>query len=268
MMMKKVLVWTLILISVIVILLRFSKKGAEVFFGIKETSGISILSQPSEAIVFLDNKEVGKTPYEDKNLLVKEYTVRLEKDQAFWQGKIKLTAGTVTIIERDLAQDSASSAGETMILEKGSGITVISNPGQAEVEIDGKTIGKTPQTFNIPSGDHTIVVTHPNYLNRSIKAVLPDNFNLTVTVDLAVSEADLSTISTPVITQTPQVIVKNTPTGFLRVRDKPSLTGKEVAQVKPADSLILLEESGDWVRVRLSNGVEGYVSSVYIEKVE
>ncbi|MBI4038801.1 PEGA domain-containing protein [Candidatus Daviesbacteria bacterium] len=264
--MKKVLVWILVFISIVAILLRFSPKLGEVFLGFKPTSGISILSEPSGAMVFLDNKEVGKTPYEDKNLLVKDYTVRLEKDQASWQGKIKLISGTAVIVERDLATDSASSAGEILTLEKGQGITVISNPADSDVEIDARSYGKTPQTFNIPSGDHTIVVTHPNYLSRSIKAVLPDNFNLTIIVDLALSEVDLSIISTPVITQTPQAIVKNTPTGFLRVRDKPSLLGKEVAQVKPADQLVLLEEAGDWYRVRLPNGVEGYVSSSYVEK--
>ena len=85
-------------------------------------------------------------------------------------------------------------------------------------------------------------------------------------MDLALSEADLTTVAAPVITQTPQVIVKETPTGFLRVRDKASLSGKEIAQVKPGDSLILLEELTGWDRVRLSDGTEGFVSSTYVEK--
>ncbi|MDD5415493.1 MAG: PEGA domain-containing protein [Candidatus Daviesbacteria bacterium] len=264
--MKKFLVWFLILLSLIALLLRFSNQLAETFFGVKQTSGISILSDPIEATVFLDGKETGKTPFDSKDLDVKEYLVRLEKNKAFWQGKVKLNAGTIVVIIRDIASDSASSAGEILTLDRGKGITIISNPSDAGVEIDGRIIGKTPITADVNTGEHTILVSHTNYLNRSIKVDLPVNFNLTVSVDLALSEADLEAIETPVITQTPEVIVKQTPTGFLRVRDKASLSGKEIAQVKPGDNLILLEEQGSWDRIRLSNGTEGFVSSSYVEK--
>lgn len=264
--MKKFLAWILILLSLVALLLRFSNQLAEVFLGVKQTSGISILSDPSEATVLLDGKEVGKTPFEGKDLDVKEYTVRLEKDKASWQGKIKLNAGTVTAIKRDIASDSASSAGETLSLDRGKGITIISNPSGAAVEIDGRIIGNTPITADITAGEHTILVSHTNYLNRSIKADLPVNFNLTVSVDLALSEADLGAIKTPVITQAPEVIVKQTPTGFLRVRDKASLVGKEIAQVKQGEKLSLLEELGSWDRVRLANGTEGFVSAAYVQK--
>lgn len=264
--MKKALVWLLVIISLIALLLRFSNQAAELFLGIKQTSGISVYSQPSDADIFLDSKEVGKTPFDGKDLDAKEYTVKIEKDKLSWQGKVKLTPGTVTIVNRDLAEEQASSAGEILNLDRGRGVTVVSNPAEADVEVDGKSYGKTPVTIDVSAGSHTILVSHANYLNRSVKADLPDNFNLTISVDLALSEADLTTINTPVITQTPEVLVKSTPTGFLRVRDKASLNGKEIAQVKPGDTLILLEEQGSWDRVRLANGMEGFVSASYVEK--
>lgn len=249
-----------------VLLIRFSSKAEEILFGIKPKSGISILSNPSEANVFLDGKEVGKTPFEDKNLGVRDYLVRVEKDQAIWQGKIGLIEGTITVINRDLSKDPSSSAGETLMLKRGKGITVVSNPADATIDANGEIFGRTPQTLEIAPGEHTILLTHANYLNRSIKANLPLGFNLTIVSDLALAEPDLTTIPTPVITQTPEVVVKRTPTGFLRVRDKASLTGKEVAQVKPGEVLILLEEQGSWDRIRLPTGTEGFVSSTYVEK--
>lgn len=271
--MKKVIVWFLVILSLTALLLRFSGTWTQIFFGVKQTSGISIYSLPSEATVFLDEKEVGKTPYDDKNLDTREYTVKISKDQASpdligasWSGKVKLRPGTVTVINRDIALDSASSAGETLTLDKGKGITVISNPSESDVEIDGKVSGKTPLTLELDAGEHTILVSHTNYLKRSIRAALPNNFNLTVSVDLALSEADLTVVATPTITQTPEVAVLQTPTGFLRVRDKPGLNGKEVAQVKPGDILVLLEDQGSWDRVRLPGGTEGFVSSSYVEK--
>lgn len=264
--MKKFIAWVLVLISLIILLLRFSDKWTQILLGVKQESGISVYSLPSEATVFLDDKQVGQTPYEAKDLEVRDYLVKIAKEEASWQGRIKLTAGTVTIVNRDIATDSASSAGEILTLNKGKGLTIISSPMEALAEIDGKSYGKTPISANIEPGEHTILVSHPNYLKRSIRADLPNNFNLTISVDLSLSEADLATISTPVITQTPEVVVKQTPTGFLRVRDKGSLRGSEIAQVKPGDTLILLEEQGAWDRVRLPDGTEGFVSSSYVEK--
>lgn len=264
--MKKIIIWILVLMSLAVLTVRFSSKAEEVLFGIKPKSGISVLSTPDGATVFLDGKEMGKTPFESKNLDVSDLLVKIEKDQAIWQGRISLVAGTITVVNRDLSKDSSSSAGEVLTLKKGKGITIVSSPSDASIEIDGKTFGKTPQTLDIAPGEHIILLTHTNYLNRSIKANLPDGFNLIVVSDLSLSEADLTTISTPIITQTPEVIVKSTPTGFLRVRDKPSTVGKEVAQVKPGDTLILLEEQENWDRVRLPDGTEGYVLASYVEK--
>lgn len=266
--MKKVIIWVLILLSFIALVLRFSDKITEIVLGVRRNSGLSILSEPQDATVYLNGKEVGKTPYEDKNLDTKDYTIRLDKEGASWQGKVGLTPGTVSVINRSLAYDLASSAGEILTLDRGKGLTVISNPTEADIEIDGKSYGKTPVTIDIAGGEHTILVSRANYLKRSIRANLPVNYNLVVSVDLALSEADLTTIATPVVTQTPEVLVKDTPTGFLRVRDRASLNGKEITQVKPGDKLVLLEEQGAWDRIRLSDGTEGYVSSSYVEKVE
>ena len=263
--MKKIIVSVLIIISVLILMLRFSTILVDVL-GIKQKSGIFITSTPSDATVYLNNQEVGKTPFEAKDLAVSEYSIKLEKDQASWQGNTKLNAGTLTFINRDLANDIPSSAGEVLSLKKGKGLTLISNPKDAKVTVDGSEVGSSPLNINSTIGEHTIIINHPSYIKRSVRASLPDGYNLTIVVDLALSEADLSTVSTPVIKTTPEIVVKNTPTGFLRVRDKPSLKGLEIAQVKVGEVLILLEEEGAWDRVRLADGVEGYVSVTYVEK--
>lgn len=268
-MIKKVLAWILVITSLGALLLHFSGKWTEVFWGIKPTSGISVSSVPSDAAVFLNDQEVGRTPYEDKNLEAKDYTVKIEKDSDAWQGKVTLRNGTTAVITRDLAPDQASSAGEILTLDKGKGLTLVSNPTEADVEIDGKSSGKTPVNVEAAPGDHTVVFKHTNYSNRSIRANLPDHYNLTIVADLALAEADLTNITTPTVTATPEVMVKQTVSpnpGFLRVRDKPSLNGKEIARANPGDLLILLEELGGWDRVRLSDGAEGFVSSSYVDK--
>lgn len=264
--MKKTIFLLLLLISILVLIMRFGEPQFKDLLGVNEKSGLNVKSLPDSAQVFLDDKEAGKTPFEGKDLIPKEYLLKIQKDNLRWEGKVDLNPQVITIVNRELALGIASAAGEILTLEKGQGVTIISNPTSAEVEIDGKSMGKTPVTLNIDPGEHTFNVSHASYLKRSIRAQTVQNYNLTINVDLALSEADLSNISTPVITETPKVIVKNTPTGFLRVRDKASLNGKEVAQVKPNDTLILLEEQGGWDRVRLSDGTEGFVSADYVLK--
>lgn len=268
--MKKTLFLLLLLISIVVLILRFGEVQFKSLFGVADKSGISVMSLPDGAQVFLDNKEVGKTPFEGKDLVPNEYLLKIQKDNLSWEGRVNLNPGVVTLVNRDLSLGIASSAGEVLTLEKGEGITVISNPSGADIEIDGKSMGKTPVALNIDAGEHTFNISHASYLKRSIRVQIMQNYNLTMTVDLALAEADLSDVSspavTPVITETPKVIVKNTPTGFLRVRDKASLNGKEIAQVKPNDVLILLEAVGSWDRIRLPDGTEGFVSSDYVSK--
>ena len=264
--MKKVIIWFLVLISLLALAVRFSSQIPDSLLGIKQKSGISITSTPEGAIVSLDGKEVGKTPFSDETLEPKTVVVKLDKDGFTLQGKLSLKPNTVLIVNRDLAKDTTSSAGEVLSLEKGKGITVVSNPSDAQIEVDGKVYGKTPLVVDIGMGEHSIVISHPNYLKRSLSAKLPEGFNLTVVADMAISEVDLTTFTAPTVSTTAEVVVKNTPTGFLRVREKPSLAGKEIAQVKPGDVLILLSEEGSWVRVRLSDKTEGYVSATYVEK--
>lgn len=264
--MKKTILIILLILSILAIIMRFGERFSQILFNIKPKSGISILSYPSEATVFLDNQEVGKTPYENQNLEPREYLIRLQENGMSWQGKVKLTYQTLTVVNRELATDPSFGSGEILTLDRGKGLTVVSNPSGSQVEVDGKSYNLTPQYLDLPSGEHTITLSHSNYLKRNIRAKLPENFNLKISADLAISEADLTTISTPPIKTTPELKVLDTPTGFLRVRDKPSTAGKEITQVKPGDKLILLEELSGWDRVRLSDNTEGYVSSSYVEK--
>lgn len=62
------------------------------------------------------------------------------------------------------------------------------------------------------------------------------------------------------------VVVKKTPTGFLRLREKATTASPEAGRVYPGTELILLDESDRWDKVRLISGVEGYVLKLYVER--
>lgn len=270
--MRKTLLLILFFLSLVALFLRFATAPLVEVLGLKERAGVRIeANQKSE--VSINNKVVGETPYQDENLTEGEYLIALKRKDASssaessWQGYVKLNGGTLSVVNRELAPNPSNASGETITLEKGKGVTIVSTPPNAEVSIDGQVAGRTPISISsISSGEHQFLISKENYLKRSIRATLVDDFNLNLAVDLALSEADLTQIPSPPITENKEVVVKQTPVGFLRVRNNPTTSSQEVARVKPGDTLILLEELDSWMRIKTQDGKEGYVSSSYVEK--
>lgn len=270
--MRKVLLLTLVFLSIIALGLRFGTQPLMQALKLEERAGLKVESN-KEAKVIFDGKEVGTTPYQDENLHSGEYLVSLKGEegtgsgQFSWQGYVKLNGGTLTVVNRELTLTQAGSSGEVITLEKGQGVTVVSNPSLAQVFMDGKEVGRTPLAISdVKASEHQFLISKENFLKRSIRAALIEGYNLTLVVDLAIAEVDLTKIPTIPISSSNQLIVKSTPTGFLRVRSSPNLNSSEVGRVKPGDTLVLLEEIPNWNRIRLPDGKEGYVSSAYTEK--
>lgn len=283
--MRKLILSILIFLSVVVLLLKYGYPLLMQKIGTPNRSGLKIDSTPTSNVYLCkkDNQndctnslnQVGKTPYSEENLTSGEYLVKIETENsatsssklAPWQGYVKLNPGTLSVVNRELSQTATASSGEVITLQPGDGVTVVSAPTDAKVTIDGQEKGRTPLTISdIESGEHTFIISHDNFLNRSIRANLIDGYNLRLTIDLALSDADLTKNSTPPISGNQIVVVKNTPVGFLRVREDATVNAKEVTQLKPGEELTLLEELPNWDRIRTKDGKEGYVSSAYVRK--
>lgn len=264
--MKKAVFLGLILLSLFFLMMRFGLNPILEKAGFKPKAGLKIVSVP-EASVLIDGKEAGMTPYEDGNLPVGEYTVKLVAEGAQWQGKVRLTSGTMTVISRELGESLASSSGEVFFLSKGKGVVVTSTPSGAEIEIDGKSYGQTPLILAaLLPGEHTFALNREGYLKRSIKATLPPNLALNLDVVLAVAEVSIGVLPTPPQAEkTVQLIVKQTQPGYLRIRSRPSTGGTELGRVVPGDVLTLIEELGSWDKIKTADGIEGYVSAAYVQ---
>lgn len=271
--MRKTILIILVFLSLVSIVLRFGTETLTRILNFSERAGLRVDSVPISK-VFINSKEVGTTPFQDENLTEGEYLIKLEQQDLQqipkvlnWQGYVNLNGGTLSVINRQLASSIAAASGEVITLEKGRGITIISIPTQAEVSVDNKIYGRTPITISdLEGGEHQFLIGRDGFLKKSIKIKLVEGYNVILNIDLAIAEADLTKITTIPVSSTQKVLVKDTPTGFLRVRDKPSIDGREITRVSPGDDLILLEELSSWARIRLQDGKEGYVSSSYIEK--
>ncbi|HLC87673.1 MAG TPA: PEGA domain-containing protein [Patescibacteria group bacterium] len=270
--MRKVLIIILIFLSVISITLQLGSGYLKGILGRGLKAGIRVESNVP-AKVLLNNQDVGTVPFQDDNLKPGDYVVSLKADEAtdsakvFWEGYAKLNDGSLTIVIRDIADAKEASAGEIISLEPGRGVTITSSPSNAEVFIDGKLSGRTPLSVpDLSEGEHQFIVSRENFLKRSIRSKVIDGLDLIISVDLAITEPDLTKLPQEPTSSTQEIVIKNTPTGFLRVRESASLNAKEIGQVKPKEIYLLLEETPGWVRIRLKDGKEGWVSSSYIQK--
>lgn len=265
--MKRKIFWVVVIICAAILIARLSSQQLSAIFNVQPRSGLKITAIP-EATVYINGLEVGKTPFQNDNLSPGEYLVKLTNTDSNWQGKIQLTKGTLSIINRMLSPSIASSSGESLVLDTGAGVVITSSPASSEIEVDGKVYGKTPLSIaTLSPGQHNFNISHDGYIKRNVSVYLPPQASLHINVDLSLIAVELKNISTPTIALVQKVTIKQTPLGYLRVREKPSISSKEVGQVSAGDELVIIEEIPSWVKVRLANNQEGYVSSAYTVKM-
>lgn len=83
--------------------------------------------------------------------------------------------------------------------------------------------------------------------------------------------ASLASLAKAVLKEPPTLTkAKILPTGtdWLRVRAQPNLSAAEVTKVNVGESFEILEEETGWVKIKLPDGGEGWVSGDFVEKIQ
>lgn len=240
-------------------------------------AGISINSSPSST-VYINGIRVGKTPY-DGTRSPGEITLRLvpdagDKQLAFFETKLTLGSGIKTIVNRNFGDTEEYSSGQIISFEGIGGsdasFSVISIPDSSQIFLDGNIIGFAPiKVSTISPGSHQLIISADGYQEESLSINTVSGYKLTAIIKLA-------KVNTPAPTPTPQpqtqtfIEILTTPTGFLRVRDNPSITASEVAQVKPGEKFPLVKEDANsgWFEIEYISGQTGWVSNQFAKKVE
>ncbi len=264
------------------------------------TGSLRVLSSP-QASVFLDNKTVGKTPFEG-NVMVGEHMLKLipesqATDTAPWGGKISINKNTRTFVDRELGSSDVTSSGVIFSLKKSD--TAKGNEGEIEVDsepaggivyLDNDEKGIAPLIMEkVSAGEHELSVYSPGFIRRSQKVNAEPGFRIMAQFKLAVDpsyqkveeptpEATPSGGLTPTTTKakiTPTtttgkltITIKDTPTGFLRVREEPSVSASESARVKPGDKFEVLDQKSGWYKINYQDSKSGWVSGQYVDKTQ
>lgn len=272
---KKALLVVVILVAVL------SFAGYKFFFSrIANVGGLKVSSNPKSSI-FLNDKLLGKTPYDDK-YPAGEYILKLIPEDssttaASWQKKINISPSLLTYVNRELGASELSSAGDILFLEKipdkEAQVAIFSTPDAATVVLDGQEKGVSPLVLrDVVAGEHDVAVSSPGFSSRTVRIQAVTGYKLTVEYQLAILAENNATSSATTKDSTtpgkPYVVIKDTPTGFLRVRSGPATTATETAQIKPGDKYSLLGEESGWYKISFDDGKDGWISSRYADKTE
>jgi hypothetical protein len=244
-------------------------------------SAIEIDSYPV-AKVFIDGEEMGLTPYRNKNLLPGEKEVRLESNEKKWTRRIKLQNNISTVIDWEFGENDDENGGYILYLEKTgdknkAGLLTNTTPNKSTITIDNEIKGMSPlKITNIGQGDKHIALTYPGHKTIDIFAKSIKGYQLVIEAILAeetvtITEDKDEEIKNPDLVSTitqKMVKIKETETGWLRVREKDSSVSKEVARVNPGETFPVIEQTTDWYQLDLGNNKNGWVSSSYVEKIE
>lgn len=296
--------WLMIVVGVLVLVLVGLIVKSR-FFNKQGPGALQITTTP-RATVFVDGNQVGVSPFFNDNIQSGEHTIKIVPESTVnglssWETKIDLLPGILTVINRDFGSTEALSSGEILSLEKTgrknmSSIAVISVPDQAVVKLEGEPKGFAPLTIeDLAPGDYQIVISAQGYEEKTVSANTIGGYKLIINVQLAqqiegieeatdsaeaeeeeevTKEEDTEPTATPTpkakVTPPakPYVEIKDTPTGFLRVREDSSTDSKELTKVDPGDFFPYIEEENGWYKIEYEDGEEGWISGVYADLVE
>jgi hypothetical protein len=257
----------------------------------KSKSGVlKVLSSPRSE-VYVDNKQYGTTPFE-KTFSEGEYIVSLKPDKfsseaASWKGKVIINDNTVTYINRDIGTSDISSSGIILSMSKDAGninnntgiLEIESEPSGAIVSLDGVEQGITHTVLrNIDKGDHEMTIYNPGFIRRSEKIRIEPNYKITAIVKLAIDPAfknisedqliqPTQTASASAQTSVKKLIIRQTETGWLRVRDGPTIATGEAGRVNPGQEFMIIDQQSGWYKIEYSKDKYGWVINKYVDVV-
>jgi len=253
--------------------------------------------QAKEYAVKIVPEESNFVPWESKVNLTPNVLTVINRNFASTESA---SAGEVIWLEKIGSKDKSS-------------LAVISNPDQAVVKIDGEPKGFTPSlNDDLLPGSYQVMVSSPGFEERTTPAKTVAGYKLIISVQLAqkaegIAMATPSPEATPTggkktpspkLTPTPSekitpspkttpkpttpttaiekpyVTIKETPTGWLRVRTAPDGqiikddSSNEV-HLKPGETYPYLnEEKNGWYKIEYEKDKEGWISKVYADLTE
>ncbi len=255
-----------------------------VFFRPDKDTGILKVESSPIASVFIDNNMVGKTPFEDR-YKVGDYIIKLipdgiATDTASWEGQVNVYHNATSYVNMDLGSNDMSTSGSIVTIKKikdspdAGQIKVQTEPEGAIVSFDSDEKGISPLMMKgVIPGEHEVSVSLQGFLRKSINIKAVKGYRIYLYIKMAIDETQQKELkeskkekeaSESAKTQEDKMVkIKNTPTGWLRVRSKPSITGEELTKVKPGETYKLVDSQNGWYEIEYEKDKTGWISGDY-----
>jgi|SRR3989344_8228291 len=248
----------------------------------KDKGALQVTSSPPSK-VYLNGKAVGQTPLckcELKDMVDEgSYTIKLvplDGNFSPFEQKIKISKKVLTVVDRNFASLGLETGSIISLVpiqdKKDAQVSVVSFPGASQVFLDNNIQGQSPLVLkNITDSDHELKLTKDGYKDKIIRIRTVLGYKLEALVFLGLNpdiatQSAASASSQAASFKKAKVLILDTPTGFLRVRQEPTVASAEITQVKPGETYDLLEEKSGWFKIQLKDGKEGWISSQYSKK--
>lgn len=263
--------------SQVVINYEFNKSsnlGSGEILTVEKGNGLVVLSDPDQAQIKIDDKDVSSTPQE---ITINQgiHTINISKEGYLTRElKVKISNGSKLITKVILTPNAKPNVKnmesyqsfalsliypeQNILLASSSGWVESLNKDDLGVDFLLNSEGKSQTPYeeikriiiDRPKVKVGFVATKDSSLSSSAKEFL----------DKLLSPA----LSNPSIKKF--ILISQTPTGFLNVRSEPNLSSKVVTKVTADQKYELLEENSDWYKIKISTSVEGWVSKQYSQK--
>jgi hypothetical protein len=265
---------------------------------------LKVISDPANASVFIDNAEVGKTPYSSEKLSEGEYDLRIDFPGHETQtARINIKKGytlnirvklfpipaptTINLLEGatdfyNLAMDNQVVLADTqnwvnavIYWNKTRGLNISGTGLNKELVFDYFVDYKG----NIFTGTGVLAkdaktleslkgAKKAGYLGRIADGPGITQEAKTAVLNMASTTTTPNTTTGGTTTTTTvtgkKATVLQTGTGWLRVRSSPGLNGAEVTKVNVGQTFDILEQSSGWVKIKVSDTVQGWISAEFV----
>lgn len=179
--------------TLLLIIFALSLSACTIPFIGQKRAALQIDASPTST-VYLNDNDVGQTPYFDDKLKPGEYSVKIavsDQPERTWTTNVTLSPQIITVINRQFGANEEESSNYLLQLEPitdkdNAEISIITIPDNVIVKVDGQPQGFSPVSLNnINEGDHSITLSAPGYQELTIKAQVKNGYKLIVSAQLA-----------------------------------------------------------------------------------
>lgn len=251
-------------------------------------STLSVISEPSDASVYIDNNRVGTTPYTTGSLTPGEYNLRIVKSgyesqnsrfsvdenyQLNVSAKLFPTPVSTSVSTLpdsfnlyDIASDDSLVTSDT----KDWVDAIIYWNKTRGIDLSGVGLNKEPVfDYFVDYKGNVYDQTGSKVSSKGeLGSIQRGAYLRRISEGPGLSDSAKQTLENLEILGGKKATINYTGTGWLNVRSQPSLDGELLTKVDVGDSYAVLEESGNWVKLRVSSDVQGWVSGTYVTIIE